>query len=75
MRFRDVSTSVLAALALTSAPVAVQAAPLEAGRTSAAVDGEQLGSGMGAAWIVALALVVALGIVVLTDDDESPTSP
>ena len=75
MRLRDVSTSVLAALALASAPVAVQAAPLEAGRTAAAVDGEHLGSGMGAAWIVALALVVALGIVVLTDGDESPTSP
>ena len=64
-----------AAVALTVAPIAAQAAPSEVARTGSELgETEQLRSGTG--WIlaaVALALVI-WGILELTGDDE-PASP
>ena len=64
-----------AALALTLAPIAAQAAPREVSRTGAGLsDSAQLGRGSG--WLlIAVVLGLAIfGIMELTGDDE-PTSP
>lgn len=66
----------LLATALVAAPVAASAAPVAIERSSAAVDGEQLATGLGPAWIVAAAMVAVLGILVFSDDDdEEAVSP
>jgi hypothetical protein len=75
MKFRSAPTSAMLAASLVIAPVAVNAAPV-AERGSAAVEGEQLSGGLAPAWIVAATLVVGLGILVFSDDDdEEPVSP
>lgn len=75
MNLRHASLSALLAAALVSSSAAASAAPVGATRDGAPVAGERLSSGFGAAWLVAAILVVALGIVVFTDDDEDPVSP
>ena len=75
MTLRNVPLSTLLATALIASPAAASAAPIEGTRTAAPVAGEELSGGSGAAWLVAAILVAALGIMVFTDDDESPTSP
>ena len=75
MNLRHVPLSTFLAAALIASPAAASAAPLDGTRTGSAVAGERLSGGSGAAWLVAAILVAALGIMVLTDDDESPTSP
>lgn len=72
MKLSHAALSALLATSLIAAPAA--AAPFEA-RSGAAVEGEHLAGGMGPAWLVAAVLLVALGIVVLSDDDEDPVSP
>ena len=68
--------AVSAALALTAAPIAAQAAPRQVSRTGADVDqADQLRGTTG--WIIgAIALgLIIWGIIELTDDDEGPESP
>lgn len=71
MRVRDVLAAT-AALGLVAAPIAATAAP--AARTGSPVAGEQLGDA-GFGWAIGAILVVVLGILVFTDDDEDPVSP
>ena len=71
---RGVLTAI-SALALTSAPIAAQAAPVPAPRTSAVTEDSQELVGT-TAWILAaigLGLLI-WGIIELTDDDD-PDSP
>ena len=75
MSFRNASLSTLLAAVLVSSSAAAQGAPMSGTRDSAPVTGEGLSGGTGAAWLVAAILVVALGIMVFSDDDEHPTSP
>lgn len=75
MKLRNASFSALLAAVLVSSSAAAHAAPVGGARDSAPVAGEQLSGGFGAAWLVAAILVVALGIVVFSDDDERPLSP
>lgn len=75
MKLSQAALPAFLATSLILAPVAASAAPLEGARSSATVEGERLSGGMGPAWLVAALLVVALGIVVLSDDDEDPASP
>ena len=75
MNLRNVPLSTLLAAALIATPAAASAAPVDGTRTGSTVAGEGLSGGTGAAWLVAVVLVGALGIMVFTDDDESPTSP
>jgi len=75
MRLSQAALPAFLATSLILAPVAASAEPLEAARSPATVEGEHLSGGMGPAWLVAAILVVALGIVVLSDDDEDPVSP
>lgn len=75
MKLSQAALPAFLAASLIFAPVATHAAPPEASRSSATVEGEHLSGGMGPAWLVAVALVAALGIVVLSDDDEDPVSP
>lgn len=64
-------------MSLLAAPVAGSAAPVAAERAGAPVEGEQLASGLGPAWLVAAAFVAVLGILVFSDGDgdEDPVSP
>jgi hypothetical protein len=75
MNLRNIPLSTLLAAALVTSPAAASASPVDGTRTGTAVAGERLSGGTGAAWLVAAILVAALGIMVFTDDDESPTSP
>ena len=75
MNLRHVSLSVPLAAALVSSSAIAHAAPVEGTRDGAPVAGERLSGGFGAAWLVAAILVVGLGIMVFTDDDEDPVSP
>ena len=75
MNLRSTSLSTILAAAIVSSSAAAQAAPVGSMRDGAPVAGEQLSGGFGAAWLVAAILVVALGIVVFSDDDEGPVSP
>ena len=75
MNLRNAPLSALLAAALVSSSAAANAAPLEGARGGSPVAGERLSGGFGAAWLVAAILIVALGIVVFTDDDDDPVSP
>lgn len=70
------AVSAISALALVVVPVAAQAAPQPAPRTSAATeDSEELVGTV--AWVLAAIGVglVIWGIIELTDDDDEPQSP
>jgi len=75
MTLRNAPLSALLAGALVSSSAAASAAPVESARGGSPVAGERLSDGFGAAWVVAAILVVALGIVVFSDDDDDPVSP
>jgi hypothetical protein len=76
MKFRNAPLSALLAVALVSTPVAASAVAVDGVRGGAPVAGEQLSGGFAPAWLVAAILVVVLGIVVFSgDDDERPVSP
>ena len=63
-----------AAVALTAAPVAAQAAVADVARTGTPVEGEELGGSLLLPILAVIAVVV--GIVLITDDgDEEPASP
>ena len=74
MNLRNVLSTLLAAI-LAASPAAANAVTVNGSRSGAPVAGERLSGGFGAAWLVAAILVVALGIMVFSDDDESPASP
>ena len=75
MRLRDAPFAALAALSLASAPSVAAAAPVDVSRSSASVEGEQLG-GATLAWGMAALIAVLTGILVFSDDDEeTPVSP
>jgi hypothetical protein len=75
MTFRSAPISAILAASLAVAPIAANAATA-VDRGSAPVEGEQLGGGLAPAWIVAATLVVGLGILVFSDDDnDEPVSP
>jgi len=75
MKLRTVPLSAILMVSLISAPIAASAAP--AARTASPVDGEQIGSGLAPAWIIAAVLVATLGVVIFSDDDsdDEPASP
>ena len=75
MNLRNAPLSTLLAAALVASPAAANAAPVEGARGGATVEGERLSGGFGAAWLVAAILVVGLGIMVFSDDDDDPVSP
>lgn len=74
MRLSSILASA-AALTMATAPLAVQAAPLEA-RTGSAVEGENI-AGLGSLWLVAVAVALAVGIYLIVDDgdEDLPSSP
>lgn len=75
MTIRRASLSALLALSMTSAASAASAAPI-ADRNATPAQGERLTGGLAPAWLVGVVLVVGLGILVLSDDDnDEPVSP
>jgi hypothetical protein len=74
MNLRNIFSALLAAV-LAASPAAANAVPVDGSRSGAPVAGERLSGGSGPAWLVAAILVAALGIMVFSDDDESPASP
>jgi len=74
MRLASVLASA-AALSMATAPLAAQAAPLEA-RAGSTVEGENI-AGLGSLWLVALAVALAVGIYLIVDDgnEDLPSSP
>ena len=76
MKSSQVGLSAFVATSLIAAPVAAAAAPVDGTRSSAAVEGEALGGGMGPAWLIAALIAAALITVVVSDGDEDrPVSP
>jgi hypothetical protein len=75
MKLSQAALPAFLATSLIFTPIVANAGALEGARSSATVEGEGLSGGTGPAWLVAVALVAALGIVVLSDDDEDPVSP
>lgn len=63
-----------AAAALAFAPVAAQAAPARAAAPAAEAS-EMGGEGTPTFALIAALIIVALAILVATDDGDSPTSP
>ena len=75
MKLRWAPLSAILTVSLASAPIAASAAPA-ADRSAAPIDGEQLAGDLVPAWLIAAVLVVGLGILVFSDDDEEePVSP
>lgn len=73
MRLRNFLAAT-AAVALSSAPIAAQAAETPMARESAPVKGEEIGGGFLLPLVAVLAVIVA--VVLITDDgDEEPESP
>lgn len=75
MKLHRASLSALLATSLMAAPLAASAASVAADRIGTPVEGEQLASGLGPAWVVAAVFVAVLGILVFSGDDEDPVSP
>ena len=75
MKLRWAPLSAILMVSLASAPVAASAAPIT-DRSAAPIGGEQLAGDLAPAWLIAAVLVVGLGILVFSDDDEDePVSP
>ena len=73
MRIKSILAAV-AAVSMAAAPVVAQPKPAaEVAPASETVEGEQIRGG----FLLPLAIIIAiiLGVVLLTKDDEEPTSP
>jgi hypothetical protein len=62
-----------AAVSLTAAPVAAQAAKVEGARSSEAIEGEEVGGSFLIPLLAIIAVVAA--IVLVSGGDDEPTSP
>jgi hypothetical protein len=64
-----------AAISLTAAPIAAQAASgVESARSGTQAEGEAIGGSL-LLPLLALAALIAVVVVIASDDDESPASP
>jgi len=72
MKLRDITLSALVATSLVAAPVMASAAPVEMSRSAATAEGEELGGRMGLGLPIAVAVLVAVFLIWLSDNDENP---
>ncbi len=72
MRINSILAAVAAA-SMAAAPVVAAPKPVEVAPQSETVEGEQIRGG----FLLPLAIISAIiiGVLLLTDDDEGPTSP
>lgn len=75
MKFLNATLSAFVASSLIAAPVAAQAASA-APRAASPVTGEDNLAGFGWGWIALVAVLIAAGVIIISDNDENvPTSP
>jgi hypothetical protein len=72
MRINSIIAAVAAA-SMAAAPVVAAPKPVEVAPQSETVEGDQIRGG----FLLPLAIIIAIiiGVLLLTDDDEEPTSP
>ena len=66
--------SALAAAALVATPIVAQAAPAVERAAAPTVEDQELGDGIGPAFIIIAIAAVGMAILLLTDDDDDSVS-
>ena len=76
MKFLNATLSAVVVSSLIAAPVAAQAASAAASRTASPVAQDEQLAGFGWGWIALIAVLIAAGVIIISDNDENlPTSP
>jgi hypothetical protein len=63
----------LAIVGVATAPVAAQQAPIDRSASPVASSEKLRGAGLG--WLIALAVALGVALVIISDDEDAPTSP